>query len=58
MSLNAGKVVAKGKLAVYLIEDAEIRQSLMDDIAELDAFCHGRRRKFLSQLLKHGKRMV
>ena len=43
---NHEKVVAKGKLAAYLIEDAEIRQSLMNDIAELDAFCHGRQRTF------------
>ena len=38
--------MAKGKLAAYLIEDAQIRQSLMNDIAELDAFCHGRQSNF------------
>jgi len=44
--VNQTPVVAKGKLAAYLIEDAEIRQSLMNDIAELDAFCNGRQRTF------------
>jgi len=41
--VNQTPVVAKGKLAAYLIEDSEIRQSLMNDMAELDAFLLGRR---------------
>ncbi len=50
--INYEKVVAKGKLAAYLIEDSEIRQSLMNDMAELDAFLLGRRRNLFSVIQK------